>query len=83
MLLFAGDDARNVGDHDQMKGIRMKRTALLATLLSVATTSAHADPGHGMAASLTHLLTEPDHVLILAALAFAVWYGFRRLRARI
>ena len=66
-----------------MKGIRMKRTALLASVIFAATTPALADPGHGMAGSLFHLLTEPDHLAIIAVLAAVGWYTFRRLRARI
>jgi hydrogenase/urease accessory protein HupE len=65
-----------------MKGIRMKRTALLATAVFASTAPAFADPGHGMAASFFHLLTEPDHLAIIAFLAVAGWYSFRRLLSR-
>jgi hydrogenase/urease accessory protein HupE len=65
-----------------MKGIRMKRTALLAISTLAATTPAFADPGHGMVANLVHLLTEPDHLAILALVAGAAWFTLRRLRAR-
>lgn len=58
----------------------MKRTALLA--LSLMSAPAFADPGHGMAGNIIHLLTEPDHLAILALLAGAGWYAFRRLRAK-
>lgn len=59
----------------------MKRTALLAISM-FATTSAQADPGHGMMGNLIHLLTEPDHLAILAVIAGAAYFTLRRLRAR-
>lgn len=58
----------------------MKRTALLA--LALFTTPAAADPGHGMSGSLVHLLTEPDHLAVLALLAGAAVFTFRRFRIR-
>lgn len=58
----------------------MKRTALLA--LSLMSTPAFADPGHGMAGNIIHLLTEPDHLAIIVLVAAAGWYSYRRLRAR-
>ena len=36
-----------------------------------------------MAANLVHLLTEPDHLAILALIAGAAYFAFRRLRARV
>ncbi len=60
----------------------MKRTALLAAAAFATTTPAFADPGHGMAASFFHLLTEPDHLGVIAVLAAAGWYSVRRLRAK-
>lgn len=58
----------------------MKRTALLA--LALFTTPAAADPGHGMAGSLVHLLSELDHLAVLALLAGAAVFTFRRFRIR-
>lgn len=60
----------------------MKRTALLASAVFAITAPALADPGHGMTGSLVHLLTEPDHLAIIAVLAAVGWYSFRRLRRR-
>jgi len=58
----------------------MKRTALLA--LTLLATPAFADPGHGMAGSFVHLLTEPDHLAVLGLLAGAAVFTFRHLRTR-
>lgn len=60
----------------------MKRTALLVTAIFASSTPAMADPGHGMVANLVHLLTEPDHLAILALVAGAAWFTLRRLRAK-
>lgn len=77
--------ARQAIDQDQTMGIRMKRTALLATFLAMASTTALADPGHGLFGSLHHLLSEPDHLTMLALLVGAGVYtfrAFRRMKAR-
>ena len=58
----------------------MKRTALLATFMAAAAAPALADPGHGLFGSLRHMLTEPDHLAMLALLVGAGVYTFRTLR---
>jgi hydrogenase/urease accessory protein HupE len=65
----------------------MKKIAATSLgLLSISATSAMAHPGNhafSVAASLFHLLTEPDHLAMMAVTA-AIGYGlwrWRKLRA--
>jgi urease accessory protein len=65
----------------------LRRAAVPAALL-LAAGVASAHPGHGapsfdgLLATLRHLLTEPDHVALLAVVVAAAWAGTRAWRSR-
>jgi len=63
---------------------RACRGLSIATIMALGITVAQAHPGHGVSdVSATHLLTSPDHFLVLATSGVLLVFGARLVQRRL